>query len=138
MCPCVCVSKRWPGNYDQISSKIFPYFYVCPSVCVSSLKEMIIIGPFLGLPLLYLCPCVRVSVRRVLKRCLGNYDQTTSRSFFTLCVSVCLCVQSKRDGQEIMARLFLRSFLILSVSVCLCVQGKRDGYEIMSRVLPKV
>ena len=42
-----------------------------------------------------------------------------------MCVSVCLCVQSKRDGQEIMMK--------MCVSVCLCVQSKRDSQEIMIR-----
>ena len=49
-------------------------------------------------------------------------------------MSVCLCVQSIRDGQEIMTRPVLRSFLILCVSVCLCVQSKRDGQEIMMKM----
>ena len=40
-------------------------------------------------------------------------------------MSVCLCVQSKRDGQEIMMR--------MCVSLCLCVQSIRDGQEIMIR-----
>ena len=44
-----------------------------------------------------------------------------------LCVSVCLCVQSKRDGHEIIMR--------MCVSVCLCVQSKRDGQAIMIRPL---
>ena len=69
--------------------------------------------------------CVRVSVCPVYKRWPGDYDKTCSRSFFTLCVSVCLCVHFKRDGQEIMMK--------MCVSVCLCVQSKRDSQEIMIR-----
>ena len=53
-------------------------------------------------------------------------------------MSVCLCVQSIRDGQEIMTRPVLRSFLILCVSVCLCVQSKRDGQEIMMKMCVSV
>ena len=40
---------------------------------------------------------------------------------------MCLCVLSKRDGQEIMP------FFTICVSVCLCVQSKRDGKEILTR-----
>ena len=83
----------------------------------------------LDLSLIYVCPCVCVSS---LKEMARRYDQTTSRSFFTLCVSVWLCVLSKRDGQVIMIRLLLKYFFtlldlsLIYVCPCVCVSSLKE------------
>ena len=116
---CLCVQSKRYGQEIVTRFLLRSFLILCVSVCpcVQFKRDgfEIIIRPFLALSLLYVCPCVRVSVRPVLTRCLGNYDQTTSRSFFTLCVSVCLCVWSKIDGYGFMIRQLLRSFFTLYV-----------------------